>query len=117
MTSISIHAPHTGRDYYSNPVSLGAIQISIHAPHTGRDFSELLSDCVVKPFQSTRPIRGATPVHPYYSRQGRISIHAPHTGRDTSSVQLPGATTIFQSTRPIRGATAKMHNLCSAFLQ
>lgn len=24
---------------------------------------------------------------------------------------------LFQSTRPIRGATAKMHNLCSAFLQ
>lgn len=36
------------------------------------------------------------------------------TGRRPS---LPRAYHTFQSTRPIRGATAKMHNLCSAFLQ
>ena len=68
-----------------------------------------------------------------------ISIHAPHTGRDDSldddmevvlyfnprapygaRLLLPILSILimpFQSTRPIRGATAKMHNLCSAFLQ
>ena len=80
--------------------------ISIHAPHTGRDFD--LGSCprVICPFQSTRPIRGATlaqrrkqsshkhfnPRAPYGARpfrqctfhhRDRISIHAPHTGRDS----------------------------------
>ena len=33
-------------------------------------------------FQSTRPIRGATPNHGVDFPNLRISIHAPHTGRD-----------------------------------
>ena len=79
--------------------------ISIHAPHTGRDLSWCSSVIVSAVFQSTRPIRGATmwtaafprsmtnfnPRAPYGARHGtysledysfRISIHAPHTGRD-----------------------------------
>ena len=38
--------------------------ISIHAPHTGRDFRQLhiMANCSI--FQSTRPIRGATVVWP-----------------------------------------------------
>ena len=56
---ISIHAPHTGRDYHEM-VSGDSISISIHAPHTGRDFID--------------GIKG------YIS--DFISIHAPHTGRD-----------------------------------
>ena len=46
-----------------------------------------------------------------------ISIHAPHTGRDKEDSVMLETVLQFQSTRPIRGATAKMHNLCSAFLQ
>ena len=34
--------------------------ISIHAPHTGRDLSNRADFCPFKKFQSTRPIRGAT---------------------------------------------------------
>ena len=79
--------------------------ISIHAPHTGRDLSALMRSSSFREFQSTRPIRGATPPcsattrttwnfnprAPYGARLGRvletlrrydISIHAPHTGRD-----------------------------------
>ena len=68
--------------------------ISIHAPHTGRDRAIPPMIDQSRPFQSTRPIRGAT-------------------GTFFDCISWSG----FQSTRPIRGATAKMHNLCSAFLQ
>ena len=73
---------------------LDQIIISIHAPHTGRDCFALV----------IRLIKG-------------ISIHAPHTGRDAVLLYRITQFNLFQSTRPIRGATAKMHNLCSAFLQ
>ena len=91
---ISIHAPHTGRDSKAtHPLPLRAI--SIHAPHTGRDVTQL----------------------PRAFLCDAISIHAPHTGRDFAGHAAVILGNIFQSTRPIRGATAKMHNLCSAFLQ
>ena len=103
--AISIHAPHTGRDP-AELQSLVSQQISIHAPHTGRDFRWSYLFRVSLLFQSTRPIRGATPlvqtnadtkIHfnpraPYGARHlahsgfvmsGGISIHAPHTGRDS----------------------------------
>jgi len=51
----------------------------------------------------------ATPIY--------ISIHAPHMGRDLVVDLDYLCAALFQSTRPIWGATAKMHNLCSAFLQ
>ena len=85
--TISIHAPHTGRD---PPASwwpcTAPREISIHAPHTGRDGwaircssrrrnfnprapygARLCMSRPVKPileFQSTRPIRGATCTRP-----------------------------------------------------
>ena len=34
---ISIHAPHTGRDVYTQSFVITTAQISIHATHTGRD--------------------------------------------------------------------------------
>ena len=79
---ISIHAPHTGRDQ----TKIGQAdrqEISIHAPHTGRDERWRIGSCGSLTFQSTRPIRGATP--------DRTSI-----GWEVHE---------FQSTRPIRGAT------------
>ena len=104
--------------------------ISIHAPHTGRDAAFLPGFCGCDIFQSTRPIRGATPRSspptrrlcyfnpraPYGARRSsrstgprrtEISIHAPHTGRDPprAARRRPGCG--FQSTRPIRGATAQ----------
>ena len=101
-------APYGARlvDGPGYPIYMG---ISIHAPHTGRDFRQLhiMANCSI--FQSTRPIRGATvvwpimrvsvvnfnPRAPYGARpilQYRqssacyISIHAPHTGRDAFSL-------------------------------
>ena len=57
------------------------------------------------PFQSTRPIRGATRCQICGPLHLAISIHAPHTGRDHHLQGLPPFHRAFQSTRPIRGAT------------
>ena len=81
---ISIHAPHTGRDPggqqsgravcdFNPRAPYGARRrdayitrleqtISIHAPHTGRDRDIWAGAEVGTEFQSTRPIRGATPL-------------------------------------------------------
>ena len=56
-------------------------------------------------FQSTRPIRGATDIFPRLLGYYCISIHAPHTGRDHLRLIRFLGTSTFQSTRPIRGAT------------
>ena len=57
--TISIHAPHAGRDGRKNE-GLSAEKISIHAPHAGRDGIRLIHSMLKIPFQSTRPMRGAT---------------------------------------------------------
>ena len=82
--TISIHAPHAGRDYdgiaivqegkYFNPrAPCGARPAS--PPFCGHEW----------PFQSTRPMRGATDKAAAASMYGSISIHAPHAGRDLRS--------------------------------
>ena len=66
--------------------------ISIHAPHTGRDLTRLTHGRIWSPFQSTRPIRGATagvgnnrhedndfnPRAPYGARQQKCIIYVLH---------------------------------------
>ena len=97
-------APYGARHAFDRAVSRQDF-ISIHAPHTGRDTPLRWMIFFVEIFQSTRPIRGATPTGrlflcqktnfnpraPYgarrrrrmrYERSKTISIHAPHTGRD-----------------------------------
>ena len=78
-------------------------------------------------FQSTRPMRGATPTRFRAYTSGDISIHAPHAGRDRrrstgvpsrrnfnprapcgarlTVAELKEYASEFQSTRPMRGAT------------
>ena len=82
------------------------MSISIHAPHTGRDFTPVVTDCPVHLFQSTRPIRGATYKVADIIPGTWISIHAPHTGRDGVPTKWEPVDMPFQSTRPIRGATS-----------
>ena len=68
------------------------------------------------PFQSTRPIRGATDIVRSLHLLTPISIHAPHTGRDVTLPLSGTATRRFQSTRPIRGATCNtVSPTCWAF--
>ena len=108
ISAISIHAPHTGRD--SDPqLAYKMSMISIHAPHTGRDDGHRQRRGQRIPFQSTRPIRGATDISSEdYKNLRAISIHAPHTGRDNRGLSPRKGKKIFQSTRPIRGATPGM---------
>ena len=56
-------------------------------------------------FQSTRPVRGATPPRYYDKLYDVISIHAPRAGRDLVRYYGPDYDNLFQSTRPVRGAT------------
>ena len=104
-TSISIHAPHTGRDLRLHIVIPRDISFQSTRPIRGATSAASRKRRPYRTFQSTRPIRGATPVAllpvcrrlyfnpraPYGARRalhhrtapdGRISIHAPHTGRD-----------------------------------
>ena len=58
------------------------------------------------PFQSTRPVWGATiPARPLRMLT-LISIHAPRVGRDASCAAIRSGSVRFQSTRPVWGATA-----------
>ena len=79
--------------------------ISIHAPHMGRDVSLKAEDVGALPFQSTRPMRGAT------SRNCKMSQYVTHFNpRAPYGARLPekglaSVDYVFQSTRPIWGAT------------
>ena len=85
---ISIHAPLAGRDV-PEAHSLLLLDISIHAPLAGRDYSRSSIYLRVVLFQSTRPLRGATPFLIKLWLRGMISIHAPLAGRDESVLPLP----------------------------
>ena len=59
------------------------ISISIHAPHAGRDNANIDAKFAALEFQSTRPMRGATADYVDELELLAISIHAPHAGRDS----------------------------------
>ena len=84
---ISIHAPHAGRDNSTGDV-YDNCEISIHAPHAGRDVILNPIPQEVALFQSTRPMRGATPLWGLVAIKILISIHAPHAGRDNPHVEV-----------------------------
>ena len=62
LVTVSIHAPHAGRDRFRMSL-FPILAVSIHAPHAGRDSSK-----------------------PYIVRWSEVSIHAPHAGRDLISL-------------------------------
>ena len=78
---VSIHAPRAGRDHLHERIVI-LLDVSIHAPRAGRDIEHHNNRYDNPKFQSTRPVRGATPM--------------------TKSFWIPS---MFQSTRPVRGAT------------
>ena len=104
---VSIHAPHAGRDHFCIR-DFHASNVSIHAPHAGRDCFSFLSRIVFAMFQSTRPMRGATPLMLVPCAVISVSIHAPHAGRDIAVSTSMTVRQMFQSTRPMRGATRVM---------
>ena len=129
---ISIHAPRAGRDCGGRRL-FGRFRISIHAPRAGRDAAAVQAGgppghfnprapcgarrwtehevLGVKPFQSTRPVRGATHRRLYHEHVEHISIHAPRAGRDLGQNDRALFSFKFQSTRPVRGATAKVYKI------
>ena len=109
--TISIHAPHAGRDWllvsilcfprYFNPrAPCGARRgvriigklfkfISIHAPHAGRDSKLFLDSLRVSVISIHAPHAGRDQsVVRCLVDLPQISIHAPHAGRDSKSEQI-----------------------------
>ena len=86
--------------------------VSIHAPHAGRDFGSVLITSHPELFQSTRPVRGATTHDVNPAREVIVSIHAPRAGRDPAYISVGRRKCMFQSTRPVRGATYECHQRC-----
>ena len=78
---VSIHAPRAGRDTMPRIKSSMMRSFNPRAPCGARPdrSSEGVAACR---FQSTRPVRGATPLPPCRAVSVIVSIHAPRAGRD-----------------------------------
>ena len=132
IPSISIHAPHAGRDDRRVRAMRFPRHFNPRAPCGARQPYHFSNEADML-FQSTRPMRGATLVR-YYgpdydnlfqstrpmrgaTSDGAFSVHtrkyfnprAPCGARLSSTMRSSG-TLIFQSTRPMRGATAFPHD-------
>ena len=81
FVGISIHAPLAGCDLTASAKGAGWY-ISIHAPLAGCDVITMSVKEGAEIFQSTHPLRGATPYCPFCSAKMDISIHAPLAGCD-----------------------------------
>ena len=57
------------------------------------------------PFQSTRPVKGATVARGVHAVHQEVSIHAPREGRDLRRRHGGDCPSTLQSTRPVKGAT------------
>ena len=103
---ISIHAPHAGSDADTLPAADIRADFNPRSPcgerrggcevYVADDDFNPRSPCGERPgrtctskrwyqFQSTLPMRGATPCPKGQDYRGNISIHAPHAGSDLSS--------------------------------
>ena len=80
--SISIHAPHAGRDGLRASHQYHEGHFNPRAPCGARRSSTLCTISFASTFQSTRPMRGATDTRRLAPFPSPISIHAPHAGRD-----------------------------------
>ena len=97
---ISIHAPLAGCDPALRLDELDVVDISIHAPLAGCDpkHRDLLG--VPGAFQSTHPLRGATPTNIIERGCYGISIHAPLAGCDTRATRTAAHGTHFNPRTP-----------------
>ena len=103
LVSVSIHAPHAGRDAARGTCPMGTACFNPRAPCGARQDQagcSVRSECfnprapcgarhgltrsssTPKKFQSTRPMRGATLLCTLVYPLDCVSIHAPHAGRD-----------------------------------
>ena len=112
--AISIHAPRAGSDLALVVDELD-LAISIHAPRAGSDVAGNMIRRPSSSFQSTLPVRGATPVQRGVQR-GRIYFNprSPCGERPPKGSSRP-IYKRFQSTLPVRGATARTRSVCSVW--
>ena len=103
QNSVSIHAPHAGRD--PAWVSLLSMRrVSIHAPHAGRDTRSRSSSVLARRFNPRAPC-GARPESQDVREQlDRFQSTRPMRGA-THMIFYVSTVFMFQSTRPMRGAT------------
>ena len=93
----------------------GATRRSVRRPSQERNFNPhspcgerprlAIADRALDVFQSTLPLRGATPAHGDLLEDARISIHTPLAGSDFAELRRLAHVRKFQSTLPLRGAT------------
>ena len=120
--SVSIHAPRAGRDCSSpwccargrcfNPRAPCGARRRINRPcHQGRTRFNPRAPCgarrrpspqssLFRWFQSTRPVRGATPVSGIARKERRVSIHAPRAGRDVLMPEMVARVLCFNPRAP-----------------
>ena len=101
---ISIHAPLAGSDPPASRTPRTFPHFNPRSP-CGERRAGWLWIYDDNEFQSTLPLRGATPKTLSLRRPFPISIHAPLAGSDGPIVAKLTRQTLFQSTLPLRGAT------------
>ena len=84
---ISIHAPRMGRDDLYVALIIAGRNFNPRAPYGARH-TQAVPDTLASPFQSTRPVWGATPATLRCTATLGISIHAPRMGRDDVFILL-----------------------------
>ena len=104
---ISIHAPRAGGDWDCPCHLHPRIAFQSTPPVRGATPYRQLFFALLYIFQSTPPVRGATKTSRYVKIGGGISIHAPRAGGDQKSLKATAKDIAFQSTPPVRGATTK----------
>ena len=109
---ISIHAPREGCDTRHIAYRAQKMDFNPRTPHGVRlPWLWLWGRWCA--FQSTHPVRGATPRPAALSIRASISIHAPREGCDAAIIASSNSQTEFQSTHPVRGATQNLFQLGS----
>ena len=106
VSPISIHAPHTGRDRTDSGRTYRCADFNPRAPYGARRNCLRTWNCLC-PFQSTRPIRGATMASTAHIPSSTFQSTRPIRGATMCHVADSRDIWQFQSTRPIRGATYK----------
>ena len=82
---ISIHAPLTGSDYLSGAGGGRGGDFNPRSPYGERQRWSCIPNFLTR-FQSTLPLRGATPPDKDVTDSQDISIHAPLTGSDPGGI-------------------------------
>ena len=101
--TISIHAPRVGRDPEKRAVIIDHVDFNPRAPCGARPH-EYVASRIPSPFQSTRPVWGATDTANIIGDIVRFQSTRPVWGA-TSVRGFAVCSTTFQSTRPVWGAT------------